>query len=104
MYLLAVLSECFMLLSLPPNRRVCERAYAFRANLAAAIAHENYRLAGLVAYPSDGELVVLRSHRSFAPFVELIWRKRLEKIAAQQVAEDARDSVDLSQALQEANA
>jgi hypothetical protein len=101
MYLVAVLSNSFMLLALPPNHRLFERARNFRPNIAAAIARQNYHLAGIARYPSDSELVRLREFPSFAPFVELIWRKRLEKVEAVRPAEDERDRADLTEALRE---
>ena len=100
LYLIAVLSGSFMLLAMPPNKRLFERAHNFRHNLSAALAKQNYRLAGICAYPSDDELLILRSNPSFAPYVELIWRKRAEKIEAQRQAEDERDFADLSQVLE----
>lgn len=90
MYLLAVLSGCGMLLSLPPNKRLVERAWNFRPNLGLAIGKQNYRFAGLCRYPSDDELIVLANSPSFAPFVQLIWRGRTQKVLARKMAEDAR--------------
>ena len=100
MYLVAVLSQSFMLLALPPNKRLFERASAFQRNIEAAILRENYHLAGFARYPSDDELVVLRGVSSFAPFVELIWRKRAQKIATRRFSEDAHDAADLTQLLE----
>ena len=95
MYLVAVLPPCCFLLALPPNTRLYERARNFRPNLRAAIQKQNYDLAGLCRYPSDEELLLLRESEEFAPFVNLIWRKRLEKYALRKVVEDARDSQPL---------
>jgi hypothetical protein len=101
MYLVAVLSDACLLLTLPPNNRLFERARNFRPNLRAAIEEQNYHFAGIARYPSDDELLILRDNPSFAPFVELIWRKRLAKLAATRPAEDDRDSADLSLKLSE---
>jgi hypothetical protein len=103
MYLGAVLSRCCMLLTLPPNKRLFERARNFRPNLVAAIEQQNYHFAGIARYPTDDELVQLRNspnyESSWKPFVELIWRKRQEKLAATRPAEDERDCADLSREL-----
>jgi hypothetical protein len=100
MYLVAVLSQSFLLLAVPPNNRLVERARNFRPNLEAAISKQNYRLAGICPYPTDAEVLALRNHPAFAPYVELIWRKRAEKVAAYRVAEDARDSAGLATVLE----
>jgi hypothetical protein len=104
MYLVAVLSESFMLLALPPNKRLFERARAFRGNIEAAIGQQNYHFAGIARYPSNDELVILRDSPSFAPFVDLIWRKRLAKLEVNRPAEDERDRADLTEALREVRA
>src|SRR5580704_5467104 len=79
MYLIALFPGACLLLAMPPNRRLFQRAWNFRPNLKAAIANQNYHFAGIARYPSDDELVILRDSPSFAPFVELIYRKRLAK-------------------------
>ena len=93
MYLLAVLGGHYLLLSLPPNRRVVERARNFRLNLTAHIRAEGYELAGFTAYPSDRELVALANCPSFQPFVHFIARGRLRKIERRVAAENARDRI-----------
>jgi hypothetical protein len=100
MYLIAVLGPYCFLLAMPPNKRLYERARHFRPNLRAAILKQNYDLAGICRYPSDEELLLLRDSPSFAPYVQLIWRKRAEKYEAQREAEDTRDFADLSQVLE----
>ena len=104
MYLLAVLSGSFMLLALPPNKRLAERARNFRPNLEAAIQKQNYHLAGFSRYPADGELLMLRDRLPWAPYVDLIYRKRLEAMEARRSAEDVRDRADLRQGLAEVRA
>ncbi|HKW17062.1 MAG TPA: hypothetical protein VJO35_06095 [Terriglobales bacterium] len=95
MYLVAVLSGRFFLIAIPPNRRVMDRARNFRANLAAFIEREGYGFAGFTPYPSDDDLLELRERQfdasSFAPFLELIARKRLDKSLARREQENARD-------------
>jgi hypothetical protein len=100
MYLIAVFPGNCFLLSIPANKRLYKRARNFRPNLRAAILKQNYDLAGIARYPSDDELLILRHSPAFAPYVELIWRKRAEKIEAQRQAEDERDFADLSQVLE----
>lgn len=95
MYLVALLSGRFFLIALPPNRRVIERARNFQSNLAAFIEREGYGFAGFTAYPSDDTLIEMRERgldaSSFAPFLELIARKRIEKALARRERENARD-------------
>jgi hypothetical protein len=94
MYLMAVLSGSSMLLSLPPNKRLAERARNFRPNLVAAIEQQNYHFAGICRYPSDEELLILRERRQWVPYVELIYRKRLQRVEARTSAENVRDCAD----------
>jgi hypothetical protein len=98
MRLLAVLSGSHLLIALPHNRRVMERARNFRPNLAAFIQQQGYELAGLAPYPSDDHLGELARHESFAPFIRIIARTRVEKARRRFVREDARDSMPLGAA------
>lgn len=100
MYLLAVLSGNHLLIALPPNRRVVERARNFRLNLRHAIEQQGYALAGFTAYPQDWELPILCDHDSFKPFIDIVCRGRLRKIEARVQSEDERDCSDLIQALE----
>lgn len=75
MRLQAILSGSYLLIAIPPNRRIAERARNFRANLACAIEQQNYKFAGLTPYPA----------RQAEP--------------AQCATEDRRDSADLTLAL-----
>lgn len=90
MYLLANFSG-FLLIALPANQRVVERARNFCPNVRAALLREGYALAGFTAYPSDDLLLQLRNHLSFAPFIRIIWRGRIRKLEARRAVEDARD-------------
>jgi hypothetical protein len=94
-YLIGILSRHYMLLSVPPGNRLVERVKHFSPAIRAAIVKHDYDLAGLTPYPNDAALLQLRENPSFAPFVELIWHKRLENIAARQASENARDSAML---------
>jgi len=93
MYLIGVLSEKFLLIAIPPNRRVAERARNFRSNLRAAIQQQGYEFAGFTSYPSDDVLMRMREteNRTFASFAEMICRGRLRRIERKHAAEDARD-------------
>lgn len=95
MYLIAVLSNHHMLIAVPPNRRVVERARNFRMNLSHAISLEGYTFAGFAAYPDDETLPTLYHSPSFQPFVKIVYRGRLRKLEAARRAEDERDSVDM---------
>jgi hypothetical protein len=99
MYLTALFDRCFLLLAMPPNQRLFQRAWNFRPNLATAIELQNYHLAGIARYPTDDELLMLKDKPAFAPFVALIWRKRMDKAIARRPAEDDRDCSDLSREL-----
>ena len=98
-YLLSVFSPRFLLLAIPPNRRIVERLRNFRHNLNLALAEQGYGLAGFTSYPSDDELLELRNHPSFRPFVELIYAKRLSKLEAARAAERIRVTADLFQGM-----
>lgn len=91
MYLCGLLSHRFLVLSLPPNRRVVERARNFRHNVERALAAQGYGLAGFTAYPSTEQLLAQWNNPSFGPFLQLISRKRIDKLMAQRAAEDRRD-------------
>lgn len=93
MRLVTVLPGGGMLLALPPNKRLAERARNFRPNLAAAIENQNYHLAGFSLYPSDDALLSLWNHKSFGPFFQFIARKRRDRdrVAAERDEENARD-------------
>jgi|HubBroStandDraft_5_1064220.scaffolds.fasta_scaffold101482_2 hypothetical protein len=95
MYLLAALGGRHLLIAIPPNRRVIERARNFRENLAAMIRQQGYEFAGFAPYPGDCDLEQLAEHSSFAPYVHFIARGRLRKVTAQRNAEDQRDSAPL---------
>lgn len=91
MYLVGLLSERFLLIALPPNRRVVERARRFRPNLRAVLADQGYELAGFTAYPSDEQLLCQWDSPSFGPFFQLISRKRIERLIEKREREDGRD-------------
>lgn len=91
MYLVAVLSGKFFLIAIPPNKRVIERAYNFRDNLARFIEREGYRFAGFTAYPGDDQLAAQWNSESFGPFFRLISAKRIEKVLERRAKENARD-------------
>lgn len=99
MYLVAVLSQSFLLVAVPPNRRIVERARNFRHNLSHAIARQGYRLAGFAAYPADSELSALANHDSFKPFIDVICRGRVRQLEADRQREDERDAADMTQSL-----
>lgn len=92
MYLIGLLSGKFLLIALPPSRRVVERARNFRENLRAAIAEQGYDFAGFTPYPSDDVvLLLIENNASFGPFAEMICRGRLKRLEARRAAENARD-------------
>jgi hypothetical protein len=94
MMLLTVLSGSYMLLSLPPNHRIAERArnFAKHGPLLAYLQAQGFTLAGFTAYPPDEVLVAL-AERFPEVFAQLSGklRARAEAAAAQLAAEDARD-------------
>jgi hypothetical protein len=91
MYLAGVLSGRFFIVSIPPNRRLLDRARNFRDNLAAAIECQGYYFAGFTRYPTDDDLLALWDSPNFGPFFRLISRTRIERVLAQRDEENARD-------------
>jgi hypothetical protein len=88
MYLLVPLSDCFLLLALPRNKRIVERARRYRAKIEEAIQVEGYHFAGFTAYPSNEELLSLEQ---WLPFFAAPLRERYEQALAERSAEDSRD-------------
>jgi len=88
MYLLVPLWNFCLLLSLPPNQRIVERARCYRKKIAAAIKAEGYHFAGFTSYPSDEELLSLEQ---WIPLLAAPLRERYEQARLQRIAEDARD-------------
>lgn len=99
MMLLTVLSGCYMLLSLPPNKRIFERArnFAKHGPLLQHLQAQGFTLAGFTAYPPDEQLVAL-AERFPDVFAQLSarLRARVEAAAAQMAAEDARDRMEVA--------
>lgn len=91
MYLLVPLSGFCLLLALPRNKRIVERARRFRRQIAAAIQAEGYHFAGFTAYPSDEELVSLEH---WLPLLAAPLRARFEQARRRRAEEDARDRSD----------
>ena len=94
MMLFAVLSDGYMLLSLPPNKRIAERARNFAKNgpLLPYLQAQGFTLAGFTAYPPDEQLAALaeRFPEVFAQLPASL-RMRAEAAAARMAEEDARD-------------
>lgn len=94
MMLLTVLSGCYMLLSLPPNHRIFERAknFAKHGPLLRHLHAQGFGLAGFTPYPTDEQLVALaeRFPDKLAQYPAAL-RRRAEAAAARIAAEDARD-------------
>lgn len=86
-YLLMVLSEHYMLLSMPPNKRLVERARNFQSNIAAAIARHGYSFAGFARYPVEYEDFAAIPEEFLTP----ILRGRRRAAEQRRAAEDARD-------------
>jgi hypothetical protein len=91
MYLLVPLCGVCLLLSLPRNKRIVERARSYRGKIAAAIQAEGYQFAGFTAYPSGEELLRLEH---WLPFLAEPLRARYEQARIERIAEDARDRMD----------
>ena len=94
MMLLTVLSDGYLLLSLPPNKRIAERArnFAQHGSLLRHLQDQGFMLAGFTPYPSGESLVALRERFPgvFAMLPSRL-RARAEAAAERIAAEDARD-------------
>lgn len=94
MLLLTVLSGSYLLLSLPPNKRIAERArnFAKHGPLLRYLQERGFGLAGFTAYPPAEQLAALadRFPEVFAQLSSRL-RARVEVAAEQTAAEDARD-------------
>lgn len=99
MLLLNVLSGFFMLLALPPNARMFERArnFAKHGPLLPELQARGFTLAGFTAYPTSEALVRLREeHPRFFAGLSGPLRARAEAALAEFSAEDARDCQEVA--------
>lgn len=97
MYLIGVLSKSFLLIALPPNQRIVERARNFQPNLRAAIQQQGYDFAGFTPYPSDEVVMLLANNRhpGLTPLARMICARRLPELMRRRASENARDSAPL---------
>lgn len=98
MFLLTVFSSNAMLFSLPPNRRISERARSFAKHgpLLGYLQAQGFDLAGFTTYPNDEELIAM-SERFPELFAQLPapLRMRAEAAAERWAEEDARDRAEV---------
>jgi hypothetical protein len=98
MFLLTVLCGEAMLFSLPPNRRISERARTFAKHgpLRGYLQAQGFHLAGFTTYPSDEQLVAMSEKfpEQFAQFPAPL-RMRAEAALARWAEEDARDAAEV---------
>lgn len=92
--LLLISFERTLCLTLPPNHRMFERAWASARMglLGEAIEAQGYKFGGLAVYPSDDALLRFPAH--WLPLLAKPLRARYEQARIERIAEDARDSME----------